>query len=66
MIDAERQRYHEQYAQAQKRVPRGQVINHVIWRDGRLWTGYGPAPRPEPPAQPSGRVSRSVLQGSLL
>jgi hypothetical protein len=63
VTDADRESYRRQFDAAQRRLPRGYVINHCTWRDGQLWTLSAKPPRQttEPEFQP--RVRRGVQAG---
>lgn len=55
MSPADREDYRAAFTLAAKRVPKRHTINHVVWRDGHMTVGHGPAPRDaEVVAPPSG------------
>jgi hypothetical protein len=66
MTGADRESYVRQFEQAKRRLPRGHVINHCVWRDGQLTVASGKPPRltHEPEFQP--RVRRGLAHEDLF
>lgn len=67
MTNDDRASYKRQFDQAQRRLPRGHVIHHVMWREGHLSTMSHRPERPardEPEARPG--IRRGVQQQDLF
>lgn len=66
MTPADQESYRRQFEQAQRRLPRGHVINGCTWKDGHLTVTSAKPERMsrEPEFQP--RVSRGVQTGLLI
>lgn len=64
MTEADKASYRRQFEQHARNLPRGHVINHCTWRDGRLTVQSAKPPKVsrEPEFHP--RISRGV-QASL-
>lgn len=63
MTDADKASYRKQFEGQARHLPRGHVINHCTWKDGRLTVMHAKPPKisREPEFEP--RVKRGVQAG---
>lgn len=60
MSPAERDSYTRQFEQAARHLPRGHVINHCTWRDGRLSVQSAKPERVAKPDEAEPRIRRGI------